>query len=72
MTKTMLAANFNPNKHLRRASALREQNLAGRIKALAEVLPASRIAKMLNLTKTEVEQIAARYGFTFNDQQEEA
>lgn len=69
----MHAANFNPMKHLRRASALRDNHLAERIKALAEALPASRIAKMLDISKTEVEQIAARYGFTFNDpQQEEA
>lgn len=68
----MPAANFNPIKHLRRASALRDNHVAERIKALAQALPASAIAKKLGVTKTEVEQIAARYGFTFNDQQAEA
>lgn len=69
----MPAANFNPMKHLRRASALRDTHIAERIKALAEALPAGRIAKMLGLSKTEVEQIGARHGFTFNDPlQEEA
>ncbi len=69
----MPAPSFNPLKHLRRASALRDNHMAERIKALAEALPASRIAKMLDISKTEVEQIAARNGFAFNDpQQEEA
>lgn len=69
----MAAANFNPIKHLRRASALRDSHIAERAKALAEALPASRVATMLGITRTEVEQIAARYSFTFNDpQQEEA
>jgi hypothetical protein len=68
----MPAPNFNPIKHLRRASALRDQHIAERVKALALVLPASVVAKRLGLTRTEVEQIAARYGFTFNDQQEDS
>lgn len=69
----MHATNFNPMKHLRRALALRDNHIAERIKALAEALPASRIANMLGISRTEVEQIAARNGFTFNDpQQEEA
>lgn len=68
----MPAPSYNPIKHLRRASALRDKHIADRIKALAQSLPASSIAKRLGITRTEVEQIAARYGFTFNDQQEEA
>lgn len=69
----MPAPSFNPIKHLRRASALRDSHIAERVKALAEALPASRIANMLGISRTEVEQIAARNGFTFNDpQQEEA
>jgi hypothetical protein len=69
----MQAANFNPMKHLRRASALRDSHIAERIRALAEALPSTRIAQMLGISRTEVEQIAARNGFTFNDpQQEEA
>lgn len=69
----MAAANFNPIKHLRRASALRDNHIAERAKALGEALPAKRVAEMLGISRTEVEQIAARHGFTFNDpQQEEA
>jgi hypothetical protein len=68
----MQAASFNPLKHLRRASALRDNHLAERIKALAQSLPASSIGKRLGISRIEVEQIAARYGFTFNEQQEEA
>lgn len=68
----MPTTNFNPLKHLRRASALRDNHLADRIKALAQALPASSIGKRLGISRIEVEQIAARYGFTFNEQQEEA
>jgi len=69
----MPAANFNPIKHLRRASALRDSHIAERARALGEALPASKVAAMLGITRTEVEQLAARHGFTFTDQlQEEA
>ncbi len=69
----MQAANFNPMKHLRRASALRDSHIAERARALGEALPAKRVAEMLGISRTEVEQLAARHGFTFNDpQQEEA
>lgn len=69
----MQAANFNPMKHLRRASALRDNHIAERARALGEALPAKRVAEMLGISRTEVEQLAARHGFTFNDpQQEEA
>lgn len=69
----MPAPSFNPVKHLRRASALRDNHLAERAKALGEALPAKRVAEMLGISRTEAEQIAARYGFTFTDpQQEEA
>lgn len=68
MGVTMPAPSFNPIKHLRRASALRDNHIAERAKALAEALPASRVASMLGITRTEAEQIAARYGFTFTDQ----
>lgn len=69
----MPAANFNPIKHLRRASALRDSHIAERARALGEALPAAKVAAMLGITRTEVEQLAARHGFTFTDQlQEEA
>ncbi len=66
----MTAPSFNPLKHLRRASALRDQHLAERAKALGMALPASAVAKKLGITKTEAEQIAARYGFTYQQQDE--
>lgn len=69
----MPAPNFNPIKHLRRASALRDSNIAERARALGEALPAPKVAAILGVTRTEIEQLAARHGFTFTDQlQEEA
>lgn len=69
----MPAPSFNPIKHMRRASALRDNHLAERIKALAGALTAKQIAQRLSISRNEVEQIAARNGFGFNDpQQEEA
>lgn len=70
----MPAASFNPMKHLRRASALRDSHIAERAKALGQALTSRQVANKLGITLTEVEQIAARYGFTFTDtdRQEEA
>lgn len=70
----MPAASFNPMKHLRRASALRDSHIAERAKALGLALTSRQVANKLGITLTEVEQIAARYGFTFTDtdRQEEA
>jgi hypothetical protein len=63
----MQAANFNPMKHLRRASALRESHIAERAKALGEALTSRQVANKLGITQVEVEQIAARHGFKFID-----
>lgn len=70
----MPAPSFNPMKHLRRASALRDSHIAERAKALGQALTSRQVANKLGITLTEVEQIAARYGFTFTDtdRQEEA
>lgn len=68
----MTAPSFNPIKHLRRASALRDKHLAERARALGEVLSAAMAAKKLGISRIEAEQLAARYGFTYNDQPEEA
>lgn len=70
----MPAPSFNPLKHLRRASALRDSHIAERAKALGQALTSRQVANKLGITLTEVEQIAARYGFTFTDtdRQEEA
>lgn len=70
----MPAPSFNLLKHLRRASALRDSHIAERAKALGQALTSRQVANKLGITLTEVEQIAARYGFTFTDtdRQEEA
>lgn len=71
----MPAPSFNPLKHLRRASALRDSHIAERAKALGEALTSRQVANKLGITQTEVEQIAARHGFKFTDtdlHQEEA
>lgn len=63
----MPAPSFNPLKHLRRASALRESHISERAKALGEALTSRQVANKLGITQVEVEQIAARHGFKFID-----
>lgn len=56
---------FNPIKHPRRAQWIAEQTMAQRAKALAPALSSIQAAERMNLTRTEVEQLAARHGFAF-------
>lgn len=56
---------FNPIKHPRRAQWIAEQHMAQRAKALAPALSSIQAAERMNLTRTEVEQLAARHGFAF-------
>lgn len=57
---------FNPIKYLRRAQALRDAHIAERAKALAPSLSSTEVAKRLGVSRLEIEQLAARHGFSFH------
>lgn len=61
------ATSFNPIKHPRRLAALRDKHLAERASALAPALGSPEVAKRLGVSRSEIEQLAARFGFAFHN-----